>query len=109
MTEKKAIKKSIKHWKRMIKWVKRKYKMTDEPNINMMLMELGESWLGDFCPLCETFNVGVHCKNCPLAKKYGDCGNSMSKNNYKNVYKAKTWGEWLKESEIMLEQLRSLL
>jgi len=108
MTEAEAIKDSIAHWERMIAWAKKQPKK-DAPSGEVMETAIGEHWGNKYCALCKEYlGIGT-CRDCPLAKKYGECGSYSYNNAWYFVAGSRMWGEWLKNAERMLEQLRSLL
>jgi hypothetical protein len=67
MTKKQAIKESIAHWERMIKYMKRRRRFID---VYTMKMESGEAWLGKDCALCTEYyksdDTENCCMDCPL-------------------------------------------
>jgi len=108
MTWKQAIEESIAHWKRMIAWVnKRSGSAFVDPD--QMYKSLGETWGSSDCPLCERASLteGM-CDNCPLARKYGSCGDEDEKNVWQKVAYSTRWVEWLRHARQMLRQLKSL-
>jgi len=104
-----AIKNSIEHWKRMIKWAKKQNKEHSVYQFSMKKI-IKESWFTDDCKLCIKFKSDLRgCGDCPLDEKYGRCTNSNSGNAWSKVNASKKWGMWVKKAEIMLKQLESLL
>ena len=108
MTEKQAIRKSINHWKRMIKWVEKQdvtfKKLT--PRMLDMSIKINESWCGDDCALCELYQP--FCEECPLASEYGFCSSPDDRNAWKKTALAVTWRGWLYHAKRLLKQLESL-
>ena len=100
-----AIEESIKHWKRMIRWVKKQDK-DDLVSQYTMGDDIKEVWSSSDCALCAIFEV--NCSNCPLGIRYGSCGFG-SKNAWIEVTQSDRWGEWLINAKVMLKQLKSLL
>jgi len=107
MTKLQAIKKSIKHWEKMIKWAKEKTSYS--PYYLTMKDSIGESWFEGDCPLCKKYmnDSTRECFGCPLGKKYGVCGTKSNK--WLAVYNSSTWGIWVLNANKLLRQLRSLL
>ncbi len=103
MTPKQAIKDSISHWKRMIKWAE-KQDEKDTAIMSVMEKEIKEDWCGDSCSLCNEFG----CIACPLHIKYGACS-GKSKNLWNKVNDSYDWKEWTKNAKRFLKQLESLL
>lgn len=103
MTKKEAINESIAHWKQMRKWV-RKQPKDEKVSRGKMEKAIGESWYGGDCPLCQYYFV---CGNCPLSQKYGECVYD-NENAWGDIYESKTWEEWLRYAEVMIQQLESL-
>jgi len=109
MTEKQAIWKSILHWRRMIKWVKKQHPKEDTATIKMR-MEIKTDWNADGCALCTLFRLSGACSQCPLAKKYDKCSglDEDKKNAWVDVALSDTWRDWLKAAHRLLKQLESL-
>ncbi len=97
-----ALKESIAHWKRMIKWVKRQ-----DPNgwasSNEMYYKLNETWGASACALCNIFNTinRYHCQGCPIKSDPRCC------KEYELVDDSNTWKEWLTNSKGMLKLLKT--
>lgn len=116
MTEKQAIRKSIEHWKRMIRYVSRNIKnKKTEPDAQFLYDHLKETYNSKACALCVLCNIAVRwrdaCKQCPLGKKFGSCISSDEikvKNAYIKVEQAVTWKGWLYYGRRLLKQLKSL-
>ena len=107
MTEKQAIAETEAHWGQMVDWVK-KQNMSKKVSIIEMEKKLSTSWFDGDCALCDTFYLlAMRCGKCPLAIKFDRCG-SIIGDPWRGVRYSKTWGEWLKHGEIMLEQIRRL-
>ena len=105
-----ALKDSIAHWERMIRWVGGKYKYFSV-SAEEMLACIGEKWSTEYCSLCKVFHTnsfGFDCKRCPLCIKYGGCSKG-SENAYDSVAHSRFWEEWHKNARKMLDQLKSLL
>lgn len=114
MTKNQAIKKSIKHWESMIKWVKTQNK-NDYPFSYIMYENISENWYGSNCPLCKIYyrsyvhdRLYVLCNKCPLAIKYGKCNSSLG-NKWMDVQRSSSWREWIINANKLLRQLKSLL
>lgn len=105
--KRKAIRLSIDHWLRMIKWVETqgKYDLADKEK---MRLAIGEEWSGDFCQLCRTYTIRTTCDECPLYKRYGGCSSS-NKSAWWRACRASTWEKWLDAAQLMVKQLRSCL
>lgn len=99
-----AIKNSIKHHKRMQKWVKNQDQY-EVPDSRKMEREIKENWFSLYCDLCNNFFC-FH--QCPLQLKYGACSNS-DRNAWTNLYYSFTWKEWLIWDKELVKQLKSLL
>lgn len=98
-----AVNKSIKHWERMIEWVKTQ-KLSDKPDPEIMEDIFGESWFGDYCPLCQ-LNNGP-CEICILHQKGYGCEEKTSV--WRKLDFALTWRTWLKHADEMLNILKSV-
>jgi len=116
---KKAIKKSISHWEKMLKWAS-KQDESEKCNLNLMADSIKEIWTGEDCPLCDLFHdtlppgkMGPHvflssCSGCPLYEKYGHCG-GWNKNAWILVHQSVFWGQWCRQAKKMIFQLERLL
>lgn len=111
MTKEMAIKKSIEHWERMIKWAE---KQTVSFLSDKMYRSLGEDWYSDGCPLCKKYykedgnTYKESCGYCPLYLHVGKACNE------KNHVWAKftlllTKDKWINNAKKMLELLEELL
>jgi len=105
MTEKQAIKKTIAHWERMIKWAK-KQNHYNFVNKNEMMNEIGECWDSRYCDLCIKYNKN-RCAKCPLKRKYGGCI-MRTDNLWFSVATSRIWDEWIDNAKDFLKQLKSL-
>jgi len=103
MNDKQAIKESISHWKRMIKWVSKLKNKKGFPYEGNMELLLGESWSAEDCSLCQRY----FCSGCPLYKAGKGCEEGVSP--WRRVTNSATWSEWLKNSKKMLKVLESLM
>jgi hypothetical protein len=104
MNDKQAIKESISHWKRMIKWVSKLEDKGVLPDENDMELHLGESWFADCCPLCSQHNS---CFGCPLYEAGKGCEERASP--WRRVGTSTTWSKWLINARKMLKVLESLM
>lgn len=107
MTKSEAIKDSIAHWKRMIKWVK-----TQNPKTitspTLMNYRIKQDWIDLYCSLCKKYYNDIdECLKCPLAIKYKPCSEKYS--SWRMVEMSINWEEWLINAKIMVKQLKSLL
>ncbi len=108
--EKVAVKESIEHWKRMIKWV-RKQKLDNDPNKITMKESIGEIWRSNDCALCEivprNYRDELNCEKCPLSKAGYGCDDENSP--WEKVNMGSDWREWLDAAFGMIKALKSLL
>jgi len=99
-----AIKKSIAHWRRMVKWASTQ-PIDKEPSRSEMFGDIKECWYGENCALCKTYadneNEDCSCENCPLNS---DSSISCCAQWIK-VVESNTWGNWLLAADKMLEKL----
>ena len=88
--------KSILHWYRMRRWVK---KQDFERYNSGRIMEdaIGENWEGDYCSLCD---MGNECFYCLLGKIKQMCCEEHSP--YSIVGDSDNWGEWYINSKQMI-------
>ena len=103
MTDKQAIKESISHWKRMIKWVSKLKDKKEFPYENDMELHLGESWSAEYCSLCQHYD----CFGCPLTRAGKCCEEGASP--WRSVSNSTTWSKWLINARKMLKVLESLM
>lgn len=96
----KAIKESIQHWKRMLKWAKKQPPRQNADDGNMY-KAIRESWFDDSCSLCQEHVL--RCKECEL----GDCEDSNGV--WRKVDTSYTWLTWCKNAELMIKRLEGLL
>ena len=102
-----AAKESLKHWKRMQRWVK---KQPPENKVNKFLMfqDIAEMWYGFSCALCNLFSGRCQCHiqevECPINPW---CLNELSA--WRKVNEAITWNEWLRASEGMIKELERVI
>lgn len=97
-----ALRKSIRHWKRMLKWAKKQPK--DNPcTCSGLEMEdvIHEGWGGEYCPLCSLVSSGFRCPDCVL-ERIGKCHCNESTSPWKSVYHSDNWGEWVVAAEKMI-------
>jgi hypothetical protein len=100
----KHVEKSLKHWFRMRRWVRKQPKYN---NINCwkMLEEISESPDGKFCALCKNYFKKRSCDCCPLYKFTRlSCGKDTL-SPWMKANDAQDWGEWLKNSNEMIKDL----
>ena len=111
-----AIKDSIKHWERMIKWVKtQEVDSVSEKAMDVALN--GEDWYGPSCPLCDLMSENNWlCYSCPLFIIVGRCSecedgydDNPPINSWSKVNDSATWTGWLIGAKSMLKELKSLL
>jgi hypothetical protein len=104
MTTKQAIKNSIDHWKRMIRWAEKENE--DDYTIPYsMYYEIKEEWYSKHCPLCSKFLDKVNLK-CPLVNR---CCKGGCHPYWYGVNSAVTWVEWLIYAKKLLAVLEKLL
>jgi len=94
-----AVNESIKHWNRMIAWV-RTQPEGNPARDNVMYDAIGEAWYGKNCPLC---NQHEECSTCPLALADRPC--SYEGSVWSNVDYSSTWGDWIDAALHMVEAL----
>lgn len=102
MNTKNAIKNSIGQWEDMISWVE---KLPPEEKVQKSKMPISNNWYGKYCPLCQ---IHHGCYKCLVAERYGDCNTDDNGNHWKATAFSETWGEWLDNARIFLNQLREL-
>ncbi len=107
MTEQKAVRASIKHWKEMIQWVE-KLNPFDKRDRYVMERAINSTWFDEDCDLCLKFSARS-CPDCPLQKKYGKCGYEEVENPWDSINTSLNWGDWLVGGREMLIQLESLI
>lgn len=100
MTKLQALKKSIAHWKRMIKWASRQ-----EPTGGACAFKISEAikedWGDKYCALCAMFHTGIgQCIDCPVTPA---CNSLCS--TWRTVAESNTWGEWVTAARFMLRDL----
>lgn len=111
MTKAQAIKDSIAHWERMIKWAEQR--MVNFSS-DMMFQSLGEDWYADHCSLCRGYykedgnTYEESCGYCPLYKHVGKACNEAS-----HVWVKFTLllpkRKWINNAKKMLKLLEALL
>jgi hypothetical protein len=123
LQERWRIRKTIKHWERLIAFAK--IKGTTDQTLNYPdyedFNELGENFGSDDCPLCQKYREpnGIDterdqmCLGCPLYKKFGRCGEEndtedITRNAYMRLAYAETWHQWIERANIFLSQIKSL-
>lgn len=106
MTKQKAIKDSIAHWERMIKWAEKQ----DFDDISIMDYALGETTGIADCPLCSKYKTDYinSCYICPLYKKFGVCSENSKTNFYVSAISLDR-KDWIIKAKKFLKQLESLL
>ena len=108
ITMREDIKKSLKHWFRMRKFVRsiirneRENLLPDmRPYSNILGSNIKETWFSVDCPLCYKYLHGENsCDNCPILVFDTYCNNESS--IWKKINKSKTWIEWLENSNAMI-------
>lgn len=108
------IEKTIEHWERMIRWVKKRKNKKAEADEEIMERYLGEGWHSDDCDLCTYYIRGKAggCEKCILAERYGRCHDAnigANQNAWIDVANAATWEQWLAAAPKLLKQLKRLL
>lgn len=112
-----SIKKSIKHWERMIRWAK-KQDPQKEAYYTEMARHLKEDWYSGSCALCTSYlktNVysESHCFSCPIyvigecCEGENDC-ETKECSVWRGVQNSENWDEWCKNAEDMLFMLKFL-
>ncbi len=107
MTEQEAIKGSIAHWERMVKWADEQppLDLVSWDNMEFAIKELPNA---EGCYLCRVYNMGFEgCPACPLAIEYGWCTNST--NAFYDADSARHWHGFVKHGKRLIEQLKSLV
>lgn len=106
MTKLQAIKNSIKHWKRMRRWVKEVIDGgggSDRSDGIIMRSYINETWSGSYCDLCSKYEH--RCSKCPITEISVHCNIGI----WTRINTAYTWNEWYLNSTKMLKLLKSLL
>jgi hypothetical protein len=112
MKSKKVIlKESVKHYSKMIKWVKKQ-----DQNLSLdskkMYKEIKKDWSNTYCPCCQNYNIATHflyrCRlDCPMIINRKRCislGHPWNK-----MFYSVTWGEWLIHANKMLDLIKKRL
>ena len=99
--EGKILEASIKHWTKMIRWVKRQ-DPNEVVNYEKMLQHIHEEWSGTYCSLCHYYVSS--CYDCILVTHTGMSCSSVG-SLWCKVDCARTWGGWLKCAKSMLATL----
>ncbi len=104
-TDLKLLKESIAHWKRMIKWAKKRDPM-ESCYAQEMLRSIEEDWFSDFCPLCKKYSgfCDNFCSGCPLDIFFITCEGAKSKwMELRN--RSEIWMEWIYYAKRVKRQL----
>ena len=96
------LRKSLDHWMRMVRWVRKQGKRCYVEEAYMM-ESIGEIWSGTHCPCCSANNRDGTAY-CPLADR--DCDYFCCVSEWSRINNAPTWGLWLEYSKDMVELLR---
>lgn len=99
---------TIHHWNRMILFAKDQNRNA-EPNMQIMLEEIGETYTDKYCPMCKYFYTNVsedkECRNCPLFVTYKiNCNHPRSA--YRIIRNAENWEEWARFALKLVEDLK---
>jgi hypothetical protein len=70
MTKNKIVRSSIKHWRKILKYVETQAGWVTASSI---YDAIGESIGAEGCPLCKAYKDGFGCDKCPLAKTDNHC------------------------------------
>ena len=105
---------SIKHYQKMIEWVKRTQQLDHFPDATKMMSEIGENWTAHYCSFCAYSyllyaSVAIHgnvCEFCPIGKVSGS--GSCLFTPWDRMEKAETWEAWLEAAEEEVEFLKKL-
>lgn len=89
--------KSIRHYKRMIRWVE-KQDPNEKPYSGLMWTEINEQWGGHDCAYCKLYK-GVSCELCALAK----CCESGA---WYELDKSRTWAEWIDNAHLVIKYIK---
>ena len=97
------------HWHLMIDWA-RKQPPDAEPDADKMEAHLGESWYGDYCPLCQlTLKHANSCKPCPLYRIAGvPCDDLNHPSKWVYLSDCATWRGWLLYANQMIAVLNNI-
>lgn len=100
----KALRESILHWERMIKWASERKKFGNTSQYDMW-MHIREEWSGNYCALCLLYKHTCidRTSACPLIACTGD---SICCLEWGRVHKSKKWVTWLRNANAMLRRLR---
>lgn len=104
MTKRKAIRKSIRHWRRMVRWAKKQDPDSRKWSV-VMMEEIGEFWSDHHCALCQEYEES-DCRGCPLSE-IGECCHKYN-SAYDVVACADTWGGFVNAGKNMIRVLKSL-
>ena len=104
---------TIAHYDRMIKYAKSKwfgvFRKVDQSD---MEFDINESWFGPDCPYCRAFKgrlVNRKSKiKCPLSNDFAttECGGECCGGRWETMASAKTWKEWVRRAEDVVEYIR---
>ena len=100
MTKQQAIKASIRHWVKMIKWVREQDPLATK-DYAVMHTAIHDDWF--CCPLCK-WAKDMCVMNCPIVKKCNDPGSTWHK-----FATCHTWDDWLHVAYRMHYELVQLL
>ena len=98
-----ALDESIRHWKRMIKWIRNRPSLA-RARKEIMKKYLGENWSGVYCSLCDLYSDTPNCRKCPLSKYDLCCREENS--IYSKIKDAFNWNDWHKHAVNMFDKLK---
>lgn len=78
------------HYRRMIEWVETQT-ASENASIYNMGVDIHETWLSEYCPLCQA--CPSDCRYCPITHATG--GMSCQKTPWNAMASSASWGEWL--------------
>jgi hypothetical protein len=95
---------SIIHWEKMLDYAKAQIP-TEFVSASQMLDDIGETWSGIYCALCQRDVNTNHRLPCPLIDCVckGDCHCFWFAIAYSS-----TWGEWIQNAEKLIKLLKDL-
>lgn len=95
--------KAIRHYNRMINWA-RTQPENDEPDPDFMFDVIGENWYSCSCSYCKKHSG--KCSECKLSLPGALVAFSCCSFLWSKMSSSKTWGEWIKNAELVREYIR---
>lgn len=107
-----ALCRSIKHWYRMINFVKKLSKLNNYKDYTYMREYINESWYSEDCALCRRHGMGQDCippdigHNCILVINGLTCHHDDS--DWSKVEDSKLWIDWLENARKFVKFLKNI-